>query len=1394
MAEALNSWGMTQSQWSQYVNEQNSTKSWLTIGPSTYMWRNKLGEYGEWEHATPNSTEGYNPATMNTFVSNEVKSSAATAAAVAKSNQVTNIDPQKQSGYKFVNPLNDAWTASYNKQKQSNPNLTEYQFRLNNIGMNNGGKYIDTATMLGTYVAPQVEGNRGSSSSTGTAKVEATSKVSASANAAAAKAAAAEKAAAAQKTALQAQLEANKKVTEQTGKLKVVTPTTAAAKKAATAVKTDNTVKKVAATVEKSQTVLQKQLAVNALVKENTGKLKIIPSTSQQKAVVISTPGKNVSTTQKKMNAQVKAIEDATGKIKLANGTWINSIDEKDSRAGQNSISLFTESTKEHYNNQVKQVQAIKDAAEAIHREYLAESGALIDKNGMAINQAVQQGSRGTGEARVVTVLKNGQEYERGASQTASDAAEAQKKINAATKEVWKVPSDRKYTVQTADEIGTPLTEAQLKQDATIAKGGLMGKMAALDKTVQQVTSYKNIAGGIEKGVNYANSKVSRVTKAIMPELNNAFVEKRNDAFRSVGLEDEREKIQKVVNSNPIAKAVLIDYVGDKYNYVRNKPASAAIDVGALVVGGEVLGAATEAGTLGLEAGGAKLALSKISAIKTAGNAIVKGVRPASQVGMVGLLAKDAYATGKEGNIAKDLDFAGSLLVGGVGYSKGVKAVKEPISLIPGLHNIELARVTGGETTNINPIKIGTGFGFSEKQPIISYSNGKLVRGMPDIDTKIMNLKSTDPITGKSVDATIQAFDKGGNKWNTTAFMKAVESTGKENVDHVTALKELADSGYSQKNPIVKPESFDLYSEHIPASAKDATRSAIVRTKGLDVYGSNTMKAQMGDYLTRGVKDLEIHSKSPSKIVAALKTSYNKAGLKEGKDFKIEKSDNAPKVYFKMEGKWVKGIEIFGDKKTVVEGYGKTADGIAFGYESLPSLKVKDIKLEKYTSKTEGGNYPVTLADVKNVKIMKLQESAGRKFAGSVSIKGGDVRPYHEGRIKDVAASIELSVGNHNTFSPKNTGEVSKILTSVKTSVSKYPELIDPKSDVYSPIIASIYEKGVIPSSVKGLSVSKNSALSSLVSKVDDLKTKASSVAESKQRENSPLNDRAKLSGSEKELIYKTDDGVSLSIAKIKNAASKIYVPSTSQGSSSSVSKKDVANTSKGTAKTTSSVKSGTKAPSKTSLSVEASKVSNVKNTVAKSNKVLNGGGRGDNKVSSSSGSRSIKNKIGYLPNAGLSISSGGSKKGSSGKYVPPKGSSIIKDKGSTPKGSSSVPKSTPKGNYPSGSTPSKNNPSKDTPSGSKSNPSSDKGSGSKTPSSPSGPSAPSIPKTSSSQKGKGSISRYLNERNYIGDKEQEKKSSAKKKNSSAAEIRREIGNLQRKKRLLKNALGTLFY
>ena len=526
---------------------------------------------------------------------------------------------------------------------------------------------------------------------------------------------------------------------------------------------------------------------------------------------------------------------------------------------------------------------------------------------------------------------------------------------------------------------------------------------------------------------------------------------------------------------------------------------------------------------------------------------------------------------------------AAMLLIGRYG-GRVVTKVKSPIGLKP----TKLQEVSAGEAAAVRDIK--TGYALTVRgNPVISYSKStrKIQRGAAGVPIKTLE--------GKQV----QAF----NKADTKAFEATLKQLDKIEQTYYKSGKKIADVAYKQKKPVTKPKQLEILSEHIPANMKPIVKDTITKYGGLlkrrdiQVYGSVPQKLQMEGFFTRSPKDIEISVSNTKSFVSQFRRRANQKGFKENTDYRITGNEGSPKVEFKINGKWEKGIEVFpNSKKGLSEAYNLEAgyrlqDGIAYGFKDKKSLHV-------------GGKLGIG-----GTKVMKLQEQAARKFAGGNVLKDGKFGPMHPGRVKDVRDLIEMGTA----YEVKMKVGISKeIIQYSRIAAKKHPEILE------SPIINHIVKNGKIPTEAQiKLMTSKAEAATGAIKKELIFESRSRGVGFSKRSLNS-LSTLSAISKTLKASVVgsSVSKGMSRSASKT-SAASR----STSRTASKSVSKPS-------TVRSRSTVKSG---------SVSKLSASKSKQSVSKTSQISKPS------VSRSSVSRSSK-----------SVSTSSKSGGSGSKYTPP--------------------------------------------------------------------------------------------------------------------------------------------
>lgn len=287
-------------------------------------------------------------------------------------------------------------------------------------------------------------------------------------------------------------------------------------------------------------------------------------------------------------------------------------------------------------------------------------------------------------------------------------------------------------------------------------------------------------------------------------------------------------------------------------------------------------------------------------------------------------------------DIEKDLDVVASLAVGLKAFGKGAEAfeTKNPYLLTPGLKSGDLKETSLGSSGNTRNLHQGTTFLNTVSSD--SKSGLHLGRVAPNAETlkSYINVDAINELNklGKTskqvkVECSVQAYDKTGEKILNRYVSDVLSDADKT---YYAAGKRVATAAYNAKNTVVNPEKFSILSTDVPTKMRAALtesiqsygkdsgiKSAVRSLKGgtdykIQVAGSNAQKLQMEKYLTRTPGDLEIYVDNPTAYIQKFATAATKKGFSEGKDFKVEnKGTNEPKIAFKVNGNWEKGVEVF---------------------------------------------------------------------------------------------------------------------------------------------------------------------------------------------------------------------------------------------------------------------------------------------------------------------------------------------------------------------------------------------------------------------------------------------------------------------------------------------------
>jgi hypothetical protein len=1062
-------------------------------------------------------------------------------------NRITNVDPSKTSGYSFKYTMSNAQAEAYYTAKQNDPNLTEYQFRTQKgiaTDVVSGSyskpvagthKTISAKVGSGDKKIAQIKAtgaNNNSSAKTGTAQAAKATVISPAATKSLKTAATntkkidaqtvianAQQAAQAKKdTEAQLKVQQASLVKAQAAAKKTANPTVKAAlqKEVKTLQKDVNTTKdqvkvasEAAAVTSKLANAVQ-ETAHYTEIAQNTGSVVAAKKAATASKVVLATQPKAASAVKA---ASAAKISDHTGQILLKDGTWIDQIQRKGNSVEHEAVGVFSSQKALNKSQADAKATAKKSAAEsaqqrASYKEVLGKDGKIID--------AIQKiGATSVGEDPVTIYTQNAKTGKitsrSGTAEEYSQALKSAKKIAEIPVTATTSASDRKAitearnyvaarasgvnyhkidqsafvagvglgAVEAANESNTSFkTRGQLRKEAAIARGGLG---AAGLKLGQKLTdSYNSTAKALSDKKSDLNKQISEIIN--IPELNE--IEKiRNASFTKVGLEDKRLAGQKAIYGNKYGAAAM-NLGKESYNKVKDKPVDAAITVAGLYASGLVAGAVVEGGLGAVAAGAGKVALRAKSPLLKTGAALASKYTPTvGHLGLGAAVASEGIETLRSGDADRTVRFVSSFIVGGMGYSKGAKIAKDPITAIPGVKRIKIQEMPEGASSLVNDIEVGKSLVVAGK-PIVSYS--KATGLVKDI------IEAPESLTkGKK----IQAYDKLG--------IKSLEKAFKTQLDADTNLryassKRIADAVYRQSSPVTKPSEFKIASKDIPDSMKpvvaDAVKSypGLLKLHGMQVYGSATQKLQMEGYFSRTPKDLEVSVSNTDRFVQVFRKKASKAGFKEGTDYNVNtyvtegpfktkadaqaamrkitaegkiskdvekiyklKHDSSgynfdwkgrytkarggnPKVEFKTGDKWEKGIEVFSHKSAPVMEY--ETNLISSGLRIEPNIAF--------------GFKPLRSAKADGVNIMKLQEQAARKLEGSTVLVDRKLIPKHEGREKDIRDLIEIGTAYEVT---KGIGIGKSVIDYALTSAKEFSSVSE------SPIASFIVSKKRLP-------------------------------------------------------------------------------------------------------------------------------------------------------------------------------------------------------------------------------------------------------------------------------------------------------------------------------------------
>ncbi len=399
-------------------------------------------------------------------------------------------------------------------------------------------------------------------------------------------------------------------------------------------------------------------------------------------------------------------------------------------------------------------------------------------------------------------------------------------------------------------------------------------------------------------------------------------------------------------------------------------------------------------------------------------------------------------------------------LIGGYAIGKGASLASKPIPkpAFASLTTLAGERVRYGITLHVM------------EKPLVTITREGVALGGREPP-----LKTFERIASKGVTAY--------SKLETEFFKKTLEAYTKETTAEIFKLAhEMTKKVYETKKPVIEPKKFEILSKNIPEEAKPVVAEAIKSYKGkLEVYGSVAQKLQMGEWMTREPKDIEVVVDNVEKFTNELKKRLDKAGV----EYRIEGLEKGkPKVYFRTKEGWVKGIEIFEKEEKYELGLSKRS-AIRYGFERQKPLKVEGLK------------------------IMRLSEQTARKLEGGHVLKGREIKPVHEGRWKDINDLIEILTAYER-----------ELRLNIEKNLIRYVDLVSKEfgKKIETPVAKFILEKKRLPTK-------------------EELSRIAKEMPERERRE--LIYRKEKLSM--KEVIENYSKEISSQIARLREVESSIY-------------------------------------------------------------------------------------------------------------------------------------------------------------------------------------------------------------------------------------------------------------
>lgn len=663
-----------------------------------------------------------------------------------------NIDPQKTSGYSYLYTMshaqqNELIRENDYRRTRGLPEMSEYDFRKQEgvpVTTQQGGSYVkpklsnksysSAASSNGTIKLGKDEGQTYKtiapigSGDIKLANMKAASTVDAKTNkpvVISAKQAAQVKAAAVQQKQ-QAAVVAADAATVAKQVAKDANAEAAAKSKQITAVKSQakQTVnQKEKAALEKEVKVLEKQataaketakaadahakateeLAV-ATKKAATVAKSSTPTAKQSAAAVKAVEKAQAKVEKTEVVAQKTGVQDHTGQILLKDGTWIDQIQKVGvtSGKGEGNVILFG-ATAEYQKQLTAQYQeklsgkstphtltpsyaaALKAAQEVV----LATQKAADTKKAFAFQSPVIEINQSTGELILkanTASFSDIQSFKSVAQleQEAKDAAIA-KKVAVALSEARKINPNG--STEYFEGVANSTRRNNMSTREVVAEDWNTGNQKLSEKlTKPAVTAVKANMSKVDAAV---HEVLSDVSISINEQGRVAIGKKGNETLKNRTTFNANKVYSDAVEGSVAVQGVN-RFVNSELDQIANKPLNFAAEAGAMVVGGEILGAGYGGAKVLMKVGGSKVA-SKLGStaakkfVESASAHVLDAIMVGSMVG--GIAANEAAYRNTSGNLKTEaekkeaaiehaadyLKMGKEFALGGVGFAKGAK-------------------------------------------------------------------------------------------------------------------------------------------------------------------------------------------------------------------------------------------------------------------------------------------------------------------------------------------------------------------------------------------------------------------------------------------------------------------------------------------------------------------------------------------------------------------------------------------------------------------------------------------------------------------------------------------------------------------------------------------------